>query len=176
MAALAISNIRNAPTQLKGTVTIMTPLRAMVVLTLLFSSAHTWSDTHFISLIQNERTIEVSVDTLREQAEVEFELYEPFRRETIQVRGVMLDALLSEHFDPYPDTIKLTAHDDYVTTLSRWDKANWVLMTHENGRALGLRQQGPVRLLEKDYTGRNPENLRHFNDWVWMIKSIEAVQ
>ncbi|WP_240776407.1 hypothetical protein [Nitrincola alkalilacustris] len=154
----------------------MTPLRLMFALALLLPSIYSWSDTHTINLIQNGVTTEISVDSLREQAVVEFELYEPFRRETIQVRGLMLDELISQHFDPYPDTIELTAHDDYKSTLSRWDKANWVLMTHENGRPLGLRQQGPVRLLEKDYTGRNPENLRHFNDWVWMIKSIEAVK
>lgn len=154
----------------------MTPLRLILALLLLLPSIYSWSDTDRIILIQNGATTEISVDSLREHAVVEFELYEPFRREIIQVRGLMLSEFLARHFDPYPETIKLTAHDNYTSTLSRWDKENWVLMTHENGRPLGLRQQGPVRLLEKDYTGRNPENLRHFNDWVWMIKSIEAVK
>ncbi|WP_409526476.1 hypothetical protein [Nitrincola sp. MINF-07-Sa-05] len=154
----------------------MIPLRVILALILLVTSSHSFSDTHYITLIQKEKTTDILVDTLREQADIEFELYEPFRRETVQVRGLMLHTLLSQYFDPYPTTIRLTAHDDYKSTLNDWDKANWVLITHENGRELGLRQQGPIRLLEKDYTGRDPENLRHFNDWVWMIKSIEAVQ
>lgn len=154
----------------------MTIIRTLFTLCLFLTSSVALSDNHVIYLIQNDKIIEVSVDELRSQADVEFELYEPFRRELVQVRGIMLDRLLSDHFDPYPHTIELIAHDDYKSSLTNWDKANWVLMTHENGRELGLRQQGPVRLLEKDYTGRDPDNLRHFNDWVWMIKSIEAVK
>jgi len=29
-------------------------------------------------------------------------------------------------------------------------------------------------LVEREYTGRDVENLRDFNDWIWMIRSIEA--
>jgi len=31
-----------------------------------------------------------------------------------------------------------------------------------------------VRLVEREYSGRDTENLREFNDWIWMIRSIEA--
>ena len=48
------------------------------------------------------------------------------------------------------------------------------LITFEDGDPLTIRTRGPARLVERAYNGRDIHNLRDFNDWIWMIRSIEA--
>lgn len=114
------------------------------------------------------------LNDLRDSADVETELYEPFRRDQITVRGIRLADFVRQHFDGTPSAIELQAHDGYTIEISDWQDRNWILMTHEDGRPLSLRTHGPVRLVQEDLRDRNPEILRDFIDWVWMIQQIEA--
>ncbi|PAU79572.1 hypothetical protein CK498_03390 [Halomonas salipaludis] len=90
------------------------------------------------------------------------------------VTGLVFRELLVEQFGALPEQLTFTAWDDYVVTLGGWDDPNWILVTHQDGEPLGVRERGPVRLVERDYGDRDPDSLRNFNDWVWMIREIEA--
>ncbi|PMR73498.1 hypothetical protein C1H69_17125 [Billgrantia endophytica] len=94
----------------------------------------------------------------------------------MKVRGLVFRDLLEHHFGRVPTELLFQAWDDYEVSLGGWDDANWILVTHQNGKPLSLRERGPIRLVERDYGDRDATNLRNFNDWVWMIRSIEAVR
>lgn len=115
------------------------------------------------------------VAELRDRADVEFRFYDPYLAEDVVIRGLVFRDFLQEHFGAVPSQLHFEAWDHYAVTLSGWDDPNWILVTHHNNEPLALRQRGPLRLIERDYGNRDPARLRNFNDWVWMIRSIEAV-
>lgn len=139
------------------------------------SVAQSAENGHLI-LIDQDRKIQLPLDDLRQKADMELSLYDPFRGEELQIRGIMLDKLLKDYFGRLPDRLKLTAHDGYALVFDKWTRNNWVLVTHENGRPISLRQRGPLRLVELDIGEKNKKNLRDFNDWVWMLETIEAIK
>lgn len=127
-----------------------------------------------VLLVQGDAERSLNLNDLRNSANVATELYEPFRRDRIAVRGIRLADFVRQHFEGTPRAIALQAHDGYSIEISDWQDSNWILMTHEDERPLTLRTHGPVRLVQEDLRDRNPEILRDFIDWVWMIKRIEA--
>ncbi|MBD3894528.1 hypothetical protein IEI94_01485 [Halomonas sp. ML-15] len=92
----------------------------------------------------------------------------------MEVAGLVFRDLLEEQFGEVPEELTFTTWDDYQATLGGWDDPNWILVTHQAGEPLSLRERGPVRLVERDYGNRDTGNLRNFNDWIWMIRGIEA--
>lgn len=136
------------------------------------------ADESTISLLTPSGEIQISVNELREMAGSELEIHDPFQRADIPVRGIDLITFI-EHFAAdysHANSLKFTASDDYETRISQWNSGNWLLVTHENGRSLRLRDHGPIKLVEKSLGNRNPENLRNFNDWVWMVTQIEVLE
>jgi hypothetical protein len=136
------------------------------------------ADESTISLITPSGEMQISVNELREMADSELEIHDPFQRADISVRGIDLITFI-EHFaadHSQANSLKFTASDDYETHISHWNSGNWLLVTHENGRSLRLRDHGPIKLVEKSLGNRNPENLRNFNDWVWMVTQIEVLE
>ncbi|KDE40529.1 MAG: hypothetical protein ACK4L8_02860 [Nitrincola lacisaponensis] len=131
-----------------------------------------------ITLITPEGEQTITIEQLRDLAGESLEIYDPFKRETLSVRGIELPRFI-EHFaatHTQASALRFVAADDYATLLNDWNQDNWLLVTHEQGQPLRLRDHGPVKLVEKQLGTRNPENLRNFNDWVWMIKQIEVVE
>lgn len=126
-------------------------------------------------LVDGEIRHEVSIDSIRQEADLEFTIFDPFRGREVKIRGSLLEKLLHRHLSRVPNAIKLIAHDDYALVFTDWRTSPWVVVTHEDGKPLSLRNQGPLRLVEQQYQGRDPKNLRDFNDWVWMLKAIEAL-
>lgn len=147
-------------------------LIALVIL--IFTSPVLASDEHLL-LIDGQVRIELSIELLREQADTEFTLFAPYRGREVLMRGFLLDTLLQKYLSRIPQRIKLIAHDGYELTLENWQPNHWLIVTHEDGQPLSLRQQGPLRLIERSYTGRDPKNLRDFNDWIWMLQGIETL-
>ncbi|MFQ3787033.1 hypothetical protein [Halomonas sp. A29] len=122
-----------------------------------------------------ERETALPVEEVRARADVEFRFYDPYLADEVEIRGLVFRDLLVEQFGRVPPQLHFEAWDDYDVTLAGWDDPNWILVTHQDGEPISLRQRGPLRLVERDYGRRDPANLRNFNDWVWMIRSIEAV-
>lgn len=128
-----------------------------------------------LTLVDGENRHEVPIDSIRQDADLEFTIFDPFRARDVTIRGILLDQFLQRHLSRVPKTIKLIAHDEYALVFTEWTASQWVIVTHEDGQPLSLRNQGPLRLVERQYHGRDPKNLRDFNDWVWMLKTIEIV-
>lgn len=154
----------------------MKPLQYMlIILVIMMFASPVFSSDEQLVLVDDQIRIELSIESLRKQANIEFTLFAPFRGREVRVRGFLLDTLLKKHLLRVPERIKLTAYDGYDLTFDNWQPNHWVIVTHEDGQPLSLRQQGPLRLIERDYTGRDPKNLRNFNDWVWMLRGIETL-
>ncbi|WED22170.1 hypothetical protein L3Q72_01750 [Vibrio sp. JC009] len=126
-------------------------------------------------LIDRDTRVEVSIDELRSQADTEFTMFAPFRHREVRIKGILLEDLLSRYLSKVPERIRFTALDDYQITFDNWKKNQWVVVTHEDGKPLSVRQQGPLRVVEMDLNGKNVNNLREFNDWIWMLAKIEIL-
>lgn len=150
-------------------------LRNLVLLFLLIVSPPVLAKEKALLLVDGNRQVSVSVQELRQQAYVEFTIYAPFRRKEIAMRGIYLDDVLQKYLSRLPTKLRFTATDEYQITFNDWKKKHWVLITHEDGKALNLRQRGPLRLVEINNEGKDVNNLRDFNDWVWMLIKIEAL-
>ncbi|WP_236645439.1 hypothetical protein [Aidingimonas lacisalsi] len=142
---------------------------------LVLIALHVQANPNQLVISQNDREHVIPVETLRQQADIEFTFHDPYQRQEITVRGLAFSEWIRDHFDPVPEKLRIMGWDGYETVFEGWDDPRWVLVTHENGRPLGLREKGPLRLVERDYGDRDPDNLRSFNDWIWMIKRIEVV-
>jgi len=129
----------------------------------------------FVTLRQGEQITRLAVEELRERAEVHFTFHDPYLAEEVEISGLVFRDLLVETFGEVPARLRFTAWDDYDVTLGGWDDPNWILVTHHDGEPLTLRQRGPLRLVERDCGSRDPANLRNFNDWIWMIREVEAL-
>jgi len=132
------------------------------------------ANADILTLVDGELRHEVPIDAIRQDADLEFAIFDPFRGREVKIRGILLDQLLRSYFSRVPSSIKLTAHDEYALVFTGWQASQWAIVTHEDGQPLSLRSQGPLRLVQRQYHGRDPKNLRDFNDWVWMLKTIET--
>lgn len=132
------------------------------------------ANAHTLELINGDVTQQIPVSDLHAISDTTFTLYDPYQGREVEMQGVAFQAFLIDQFGEIPPALHFTAWDDYEVTLSNWDDPNWYLITLEDGEPLSLRQRGPIRLVERDYGNRDVENLREFNDWVWMIRRIEV--
>lgn len=154
--------------------TSLKPLCNMVLGLLLALCLPTLAQAQALSLIDGETTEKIAISDLREQPNTTFTVYDPYQGRDVEMQGIPFREFLVEHFGSVPPQLHFTAWDDYEVTLGGWDNPVWYLVTVEDGEPLTLRSRGPVRLVEREYSGRDTENLREFNDWIWMIRSIEA--
>ncbi|CAM3345752.1 hypothetical protein [Halomonas lysinitropha] len=158
---------------------VCVPLRRAVLaclLAVMWPAGLALASPEVVVFQQGEQETRLPVAELRNRADVRFTFFDPYLAEEVEVTGLVFRELLEEQFGEVPERLAFTAWDDYEVTLGGWDDPNWILVTHQDGRPIGLRERGPVRLVERDYGSRDTANLRNFNDWVWMIRRIEAQQ
>ena len=129
-----------------------------------------------LSIINGDVTQKITLSDLRAMSDETFTLYDPYQGRDVEMQGLAFRTFLIGQFGEVPPALHFTAWDDYEVTLEGWDDPSWYLITAEDGDPLTIRTRGPARLVERDYSNdnRNVENLRDFNDWIWMIRSIEA--
>lgn len=144
------------------------------VVTLL--STHGFARTHSLTIVDDGISTQVSIDEIRKQSHLEFSIYEPFKEKKVQMKGIYLDDLLIRYLSKVPQNITLYALDGYQTKFHAWKKRHWVIVTYEDSKALNLRSKGPLKVVETDISGKDPKNLRDFNDWVWMLNKIEVAE
>jgi hypothetical protein len=150
-------------------------LYCILIFIILFSALPALAARETLILVDNEKQIELSMESLRAEADVEFTLFAPFRGQDVRIRGLLLESFFEKHLSRVPERIRLVADDGYELPFENWKPNHWVLVTHEDGVPLTLRTQGPIRLVERNYAGRDPKSLRNFNDWIWMLKRIEVL-
>ncbi len=130
-----------------------------------------------LNMINGDVTQNIVLSDLRTISDTTFTLYDPYKGRDVIMQGITFRSFLIDQFGDVPPALHFIAWDDYEVTLEGWDDPNWYLITTEDGDPLTIRTRGPVRLVERDYNkrgNRDVENLRDFNDWIWMIRSIEA--
>lgn len=127
-----------------------------------------------LDIINEGVTQKVALSDLRALSDTTFTLYDPYHGRDVEMQGFAFQTFLVDQFGEVPPALHFVAWDDYEVTLEGWDDPNWYVITSEDGEPLTLRSRGPLRLVEREYGDRDVENLREFNDWIWMIRSIEA--
>nr|WP_240457667.1 hypothetical protein [Halomonas socia] len=152
----------------------LVPIRLALLAAALWPAGAALASPEVVIFQHGEQETQQAVAELRERADVRFTFFDPYLADEVEVTGLVFRELLEEQFGAVPEQLTFTAWDDYKVTLGGWDDPNWILVTHQDGEPLSLRERGPVRLVERDYGDRDPGNLRNFNDWVWMIREIEA--
>ncbi|NVK01736.1 MAG: hypothetical protein HWE12_09355, partial [Oceanospirillaceae bacterium] len=101
--------------------------------------------------------------------------FAPFRKRIVEFRGHDFEAFLQANLGRNVSQVKITAVDGYQVSLNDIEGRGWMLVTHEDGQPLELRTHGPLRLIQTDIGRRDPKNMSLFDDWIWMIERIEAV-
>ena len=149
-------------------------MRTVILALSLLLSPWISAQAQSLELISSGGTEVISIDDLRAEAQDTADIYGPYRKSNLTVRGYPFAAFLKVHFGSVPDKIKITAVDGYQIELSDIDDRDWFLVTHENGKVIDLRNHGPLRLVETDLGDRDPNILALYDDWIWMIKTIEA--
>ncbi|GHE21112.1 hypothetical protein [Halomonas urumqiensis] len=158
----------------KGWRVMLVKLAVCLWLLLVGGQAQGQSWPESIAVEQDGQTTWVSMEALREQADVSFRFHDPYLGRQVDIRGHELDSWARDTFGDGVEALTLTAMDGFTVEFDELPGTNWVLVTHHDGKAIGLRDKGPLRLVERDYGERDIENLRLFNDWIWMIERIEG--
>ncbi|AYF34914.1 hypothetical protein J4377_10090 [Halomonas sp. XH26] len=128
-----------------------------------------------LSVINGEKTTALSLNELRQQSTITLSIFDPFQGREVDMHGLEFRRFLINQFGEVPPALHFTTWDDYEVTLGGWDDPKWLMVTEEDGELLTLRSRGPLRLVDQAYNDqRDIKNLREFNDWIWMIRSIEA--
>ncbi|MCD6003549.1 hypothetical protein ACM25P_18350 [Vreelandella alkaliphila] len=128
-----------------------------------------------LSVINGEKTTALSLNELRQQSTITSPVFDPFQGRELEMHGLEFRRFLINQFGEVPPALHFTTWDDYEVTLGGWDDPKWLMVTAESGEPLTLRSRGPLRLVDQAYNDqRDIKNLREFNDWIWMIRSIEA--
>ena len=143
---------------------------------LMLGATQTYANQSKLTLVDGDTNIELSIESLRQEASTTFTFFSPFKQRNLEVKGLLLEELFQKHLSKVPKKIKLVAIDGYEVLFSNWQKKHWLIVTHEDGQPISIRQRGPLRLIERKYKNKNPKNLRDFNDWIWMLQRIEVVQ
>lgn len=127
-------------------------------------------------LVDGERRVTIPMAALQDSGDQRFSFHAPFRGAQVEVQGHRLADVLQQYLGRTPERLQLVASNDYTVQFEQWDPDNWILVTHENGEPLSVRNHGPLRLVERDYGERDPGNLRNFTDWIWMLNRIEVLE
>ncbi|WP_226341486.1 MULTISPECIES: hypothetical protein [unclassified Halomonas] len=127
-----------------------------------------------LTIINGEKSQHLVLSDVKQQADNTVTLFDPYQGREVEVRGIEFRRFLVEQFGEVPPALHFTTWDDYNVTLGGWEDPNWLMVVEEDGEPLTLRSRGPLRLVERDIGTRDIAKLREFNDWIWMIRSIEA--
>lgn len=128
-----------------------------------------------LSMINGDAKKTLSINDLRQKSDITQTVFDPYQGREVEMRGLEFRRFLIDQFGDVPPALRFSTWDDYEVTLGGWHDPNWLLVTEEDGKPLSLRSRGPLRLVEQAYDDqRDVEKLREFNDWIWMIRSIEA--
>ncbi|MEL7291271.1 MAG: hypothetical protein AAGJ78_02030 [Pseudomonadota bacterium] len=152
----------------------MNKLLQFVVSLLLFFSAASFATIKSIEVITDKGKVQVPIETLRSESNDIIVIFAPYRGRKVEMKGIYLEDFIARYSSKEPVSVTLTALDDYQVSLNNWPKKHWLLVTHEDGKPLTVRQHGPVRLVESSYEETEVSNLRSFNDWIWMVTKIES--
>jgi hypothetical protein len=148
-------------------------LHCSVWISLLFSVV-SYAAIESVEVITDKGTIQVPIETLRSESNDVIAIFAPYRGRQVEMKGIYLEDFIARYSSKEPVSVTLTALDDYQVSLENWPKKHWLLVTHEDGKPLTIRQHGPIRLVESSYEETKASNLRSFNDWIWMVTKIEA--
>lgn len=147
-------------------------MRAIFLLFTLFAFNAQASD---LDIVDGDKTLSFTLATLYAEADMSTSLYAPFRKQNVEFRGFDFQKFLRDRVGKDVQTVRITAADGYEVNLGQLDTGTWMLVTHENGEPLTLKNLGPLRLIETDIGDRDPENMSLFDDWIWMLRKIEVV-
>lgn len=128
-----------------------------------------------LEIVDGEKAYSYQLASLYAEAQDTARLYAPFRKQNVNFRGFDFEQFLRDKVGRDVRSVRITAADGYEVTMAELSGGNWMLVTHENDEPLTLKSLGPLRLIQTEIDGRDPENMSLFDDWIWMVKKIEVV-
>jgi len=99
----------------------------------------------------------------------------PWRDVPATFEGVLLSDVLSAHGLDGTPTIRVTAENNYVTTINRevWEEVDILIATRVDGRPHSRRARGPIQFVI-DAEAFASTDLTAESNFVWMASRIEA--
>lgn len=99
----------------------------------------------------------------------------PWTKGTVKFEGPLGAALLDQ-VGASGETLKITALNDYVVEVPAEDFRKWpvILATRKDGKAMPVRDKGPIFVIYPFDLDRSLYNEKIFSRSAWQVKSIEV--
>lgn len=109
---------------------------------------------------------------------VEYGVVDPYLGKRVVYKGVLLRELVKHYGKPQTNIISFRAVDDYHAEFTRdeWSKWDIMLAIQEDGKAMGLREKGPAKIVMPYDTAQDLNQTRYTPKWIWQINSIEFLK
>ena len=98
----------------------------------------------------------------------------PWNQDPVEFSGVKLSAFLNHVGATKARLLRVTALNDYVTTIPVEDVAyDPILATRRDGQVMTIRQKGPIFIIYPFDQDKSLNNELYFSRCAWQVKSIE---
>lgn len=98
----------------------------------------------------------------------------PWNQDPVEFSGVKLSAFLNHVGATKARLLRVTALNDYVTTIPVEDVAyDPILATRRDGKVMTVREKGPIFIIYPFDRDKSLNNELYFSRCAWQVKSIE---
>lgn len=101
--------------------------------------------------------------------------YNPYEKRTDEYTGVWFADFVKHFAKPGTHAVVTRAIDDYEIEFKPgdWQQFRILIATRVNGRYIGFKQKGPMRIIYPDYDENSEKYKRSLPKWMWMITKAE---
>lgn len=120
----------------------------------------------------------VSVEDLENLPQTEFAVVDPYLKKRVVYKGVLLKDLVAAYAKPDTTKIRLRAIDEYRAEFIReeWVRFDIMLATRMNGKHMGIRENGPARIVLPYDTAKDIDKTLYKPKWIWQVNRIEFLE
>lgn len=122
------------------------------------------------------RRLALDLDTLERLKLVRYRVRDPWAKRDVVYTGVLLSDLLEfARARGRASRLRMTALDDYKTTIAVSDVARWpiLLATRSDGKRIPVARGGPTRVVFP-YGQFKIDPSRYNEQWIWSVKTIDV--
>lgn len=120
----------------------------------------------------------VTVDDLENLPPTEYAVLDPYLKKRVVYRGVLLKNLVAKYARPGTKRIRLRAIDEYKAEFIKeeWVRFDIMLATRMNGNRMGIRENGPARIVLPYDTAKGINKTLYKPRWIWQVNRIEFLE
>ena len=120
----------------------------------------------------------VTVEDLENLPQTEYAVVDPYFKKRVVYKGVLLKDLVAAYTKPDTQKIRLRAIDEYRAEFVKgeWIRFDIMLATRMNGKHMGIRENGPARIVLPYDTAKGIDKTLYKPKWIWQVNRIEFLE